>query len=346
MIKLMEALFEEALERRASDLHFTAGLPPTFRIDGTLIPSSRRPLTPEDTQALFQSIASDAQAVKLREIGEIDFSYAMPKGGRVRVNSFKQRGTVAMALRLIADKIPTLESLEHPPVVRELAARPHGLVLVTGPAGSGKSTTLAAMIQFINRQKAFHIITLEDPIEYVHDHLRSMVTQREISVDSLSFGHALRAALRQDPDVILVGEMRDAETMATAITAAETGHLVLATLHTYNAAQTIDRIVDAFPPHQMQQVRSQLSMTLQGVLSQKLLPRKNGFGRVAAMEIMRMTPAIRNLVREGKTPQILSHMQTGGKFGMQTMDMALEDLLRRGLVAREDIAAHLANSVS
>ena len=269
-------------------------------------------------------------------MGEIDFSYSLSGYGRFRVNAFRQRGTIAIVLRLVADKVPTLEDLKHPEIMKTLSLKPRGLVLVTGPTGSGKSTTLAAMINLINQTEAAHIITMEDPIEYLHRHNKSIVNQREVNTDSISFANALRAALREDPDVILVGEMRDAETVSTAITAAETGHLVFATLHTSDAAQTIDRIIDTFPPHQQQQVKSQLSMILQGIISQQLLPLKDGSGRIAALEILVATPAIRNLIREGKTHQILSSVQTGAKYGMQTMDMALRDLVQKNLVEFEE----------
>ena len=273
---------------------------------------------------------------RFNELGETDFSYSLSGYGRFRVNAFRQRGTIAIVLRLVADKVPTLEDLKHPEIMKTLSLKPRGLVLVTGPTGSGKSTTLAAMINLINQTEAAHIITMEDPIEYLHRHNKSIVNQREVNTDSISFANALRAALREDPDVILVGEMRDAETVSTAITAAETGHLVFATLHTSDAAQTIDRIIDTFPPHQQQQVKSQLSMILQGIISQQLLPLKDGSGRIAALEILVATPAIRNLIREGKTHQILSSVQTGAKYGMQTMDMALRDLVQKNLVEFEE----------
>jgi twitching motility protein PilT len=285
---------------------------------------------------MFKSITTAEQQQRFNELGEIDFSYSLSGYGRFRVNAFRQRGTIAIVLRLVADKVPTLEDLKHPEIMKTLSLKPRGLVLVTGPTGSGKSTTLAAMINLINQTEAAHIITMEDPIEYLHRHNKSIVNQREVNTDSISFANALRAALREDPDVILVGEMRDAETVSTAITAAETGHLVFATLHTSDAAQTIDRIIDTFPPHQQQQVKSQLSMILQGIISQQLLPLKDGSGRIAALEILVATPAIRNLIREGKTHQILSSVQTGAKYGMQTMDMALRDLVQKNLVEFEE----------
>lgn len=275
-----------------------------------------------------------------KEHGEIDFSFAIFGLSRFRVNAFKQRGSIAIVIRIVNENIPTLEELGHPPVLKTLAAQARGLVLVTGPTGSGKSTTLAAMINLINQERSCHILTLEDPIEYLHKHNKSIVNQREMHSDTKSFTIALRAALREDPDVILVGEMRDPETIATAITAAETGHLVFATLHTGSAAQTIDRIIDAFPAHQQQQIRVQLSVTLQGIVAQQLLPRMNGKGRIAALEILIATPAVRNIIREGKTHQLTSVIQTGLKFGMQPMDIALRDLYRRGNISYEEAMTH------
>jgi twitching motility protein PilT len=266
----------------------------------------------------------------------MDLSFSLAGIGRFRVNVFKQRGTMAAAIRLVASKIPNPEDLGLPSSVIELSKKTRGLILVTGPTGSGKSTTLASLINLINHERADHILTLEDPIEYLHRHHKSIVNQREIGHDSQSYANALRAALRQDPDVILVGEMRDLETISIAITAAETGHLVLSTLHTVGAAKTIDRIIDVFPPSQQQQIRIQMSTVLQAVISQQLLPRRDKSGRVAAIEVMIANPAIRNLIREGKTHQITSSIQTGLKFGMQTMDGALADLYRKGIITRED----------
>lgn len=333
---MIDKLLEEAHLKKASDMHITVGVEPIFRINGTLIKADHFKLKPADTEEMFKSITTAEQQQRFNELGEIDFSYSLSGYGRFRVNAFRQRGTIAIVLRLVADKVPTLEDLKHPEIMKTLSLKPRGLVLVTGPTGSGKSTTLAAMINLINQTEAAHIITMEDPIEYLHRHNKSIVNQREVNTDSISFANALRAALREDPDVILVGEMRDAETVSTAITAAETGHLVFATLHTSDAAQTIDRIIDTFPPHQQQQVKSQLSMILQGIISQQLLPLKDGSGRIAALEIVVATPAIRNLIREGKTHQILSSVQTGAKYGMQTMDMALRDLVQKNLVEFEE----------
>lgn len=324
-------------ERKASDIHITVGLPPTYRINGDLIPDGDTKLTPDDTKALVIQAMSEMQFKELEEKGEIDFSFSSPGKGRYRVNAYRQRGSYGMALRIIPLTIPTMESLGLPSVIKDLARLLRGLILVTGPTGSGKSTTLASMVDQINREKNCHILTLEDPLEYLHKHNKSMVNQREIGSDSRSFANALRGALRQDPDVILVGEMRDLETISIAITAAETGHMVLSTLHTQGAAKTIDRVIDVFPPHQQQQVRVQLSSVIQAIISQQLLPKADGKGRVAAHEIMIATPAIRNLIREDKIHQIDTSIQTGAKLKMQTMDSSLMDLYMRGLI-RKDVA--------
>ncbi|ADL08658.1 type IV pilus twitching motility protein PilT [Thermosediminibacter oceani] len=328
----LREILGEAIKKGASDIHLTVGLPPVFRHHGRLEPQGQwPPLTASDTEALAREILGERWE-EFIERKELDLAYSAAGLGRFRVNIFHQRGSIGAALRLVGDVIHSLDELGLPPVVGELADQPHGLVLVTGPTGSGKTTTLAAMIDRINERRSCHIITLEDPIEYLHTHKRSIVNQREIGSDSPSFASALRAALRQDPDVILVGEMRDLETVATAITAAETGHLVLATLHTGSAVQSIDRIIDVFPPHQQNQIRIQLSDTLAGVITQQLLPRADGKGRVVAVEVLIATPAVRNLIREGKTHQIVSLMQTGGRFGMQTMEMSLRQLREKGLI--------------
>ncbi|AIF51794.1 type IV pilus twitching motility protein PilT [Pelosinus sp. UFO1] len=349
----MEKLLHQAVKSGASDLHITVGVPPILRVNGNLVRAEHKVLTVKDTEELFFSITKPEQQLYFKDHGEIDFSFAIFGLSRFRVNAFRQRGSTAIVIRVVNETVPTLEELGHPPVLKNLASQARGLVLVTGPTGSGKSTTLAAMINLINKERSCHILTLEDPIEYLHKHNQSIVNQREMHSDTKSFTIALRAALREDPDVILVGEMRDPETIATAITAAETGHLVFATLHTGSAAQTIDRIIDAFPAHQQQQIRIQLSVTLQGIVAQQLLPRIDQLGRIAALEILIATPAVRNMIREGKTHQLTSVIQTGAKFGMQPMDMALRDLYRRGIVSYgeaamraidEETFARLANS--
>ncbi|WP_406676381.1 type IV pilus twitching motility protein PilT [Moorella sp. ACPs] len=333
----IETILRAAAAAGASDVHLSVGLPPVFRVHGELqVQRQWEPLDSEMTASLVRPMVGERWEV-LQERGEIDLAYSLPGVSRFRVNVFHQRGSVGAAIRLIPREIPSLETLGLPPVVAELAERQHGLVLVTGPTGSGKSTTLAAMVDKINRERSCHIITLEDPIEYLHQHRRSIVNQREVGSDTQSFASALRAALRQDPDVILVGEMRDLETIATAITAAETGHLVLATLHTSSAIQSVDRIIDVFPPHQQGQVRIQLADTLEGVITQQLLPRADRKGRVAAVEVLIATPAVKNLIREGKTHQIVSSMQTGARYGMQTMDMALRQLVTRGVITDREL---------
>lgn len=330
----------QAIEYKASDVHLTVGQPPVFRINGVMVPQNNYPcLSPNDTNALLCQLTEESN--RLKEKGELDFARSIPGVGRLRVNAFFQRGAVGIVLRLISSHVPTLEQLNLPPIVADFTAKKKGLVLVTGPTGSGKSTTLAAMIDKINSEQTVHILTLEDPIEYIHQHKKSIINQREIGTDSKSFAAALKAALRQDPDVILVGEMRDLETISIAITAAETGHLVFATLHTNNASQTIDRIIDVFPPYQQQQIRIQLAETLQGIIAQQLLPKADGSGRVAAVEILVPTTAVRNLIREGKTYQIQSMIQTGARFGMQSMEMALKKLVQTGLISREEYTSHL-----
>ncbi len=324
-----------ATSRKASDIHITVGIPPVLRINGQLITLDEEKLSPSDTKALVYETLSEDLIKELEENGEIDTSFSSPGIGRYRVNAFKQRGSYGMALRIIPLKIPNPDDLGLPSVVKDLARLPRGLILVTGPTGSGKSTTLATMIDQINNERRCHILTLEDPIEYLHKHNQSIVNQREIGTDSRSFASSLRAALRQDPDVILVGEMRDLETISIALTAAETGHLVLSTLHTNGAAKTIDRIIDVFPPHQQQQVRVQFSSAIQAIISQQLLPKADESGRIAAFEIMMATPAIRNLIREDKIHQIDTAIQTGAKYQMQTMDSSLLELYKRGLVSKD-----------
>ena len=326
----------EVLESGASDLHLTAGSPPMLRKRGRLSAIPDAPMMgPQEVREIVYSILSNAQRQKLETDWQIDLAYSIPGKARFRVNAYFQRASIGAAFRLIPQEMPELDALGLPAVIRDFTAKPRGLVLVTGPTGSGKSTTLAAMIDVINRGRSEHIMTVEDPIEFLHRHKQCIVNQREVGSDAQSFAMALKAALRQDPDVILVGEMRDLETISTALTAAETGHLVFATLHTQDTAQTVDRVVDVFPPAQQHQVRMQLSIALQGIVTQQLLPTADGEGRCCAAEVLVPTPAVRNLIREGKTHQIYSTLQTGGSFGMQTMDAALADLVRRAKISRE-----------
>ena len=335
----MELDFAEVLlqvmERNASDLHLTAGSPPMIRQHGKLHALDYPLLTPQTTREVVYSILTNDQRQKLETDWQIDLAYSIPGKARFRVNAYFQRAALSAALRLIPQDMPRLAELGLPPVLEEFTKKPRGFVLVTGPTGSGKSTTLAAMLDRINEVRHEHILTIEDPIEFLHRHKRCIVNQRELGADAQTFGLGLKAALRQDPDVILVGEMRDLETISTALTAAETGHLVFATLHTQDTAQTVDRIVDVFPPEQQQQVRVQLSVSLEGIVTQQLLPRADGQGRVVGCEILVPTPAVRNLIREGKTHQIYSALQTGGQFGMQTMDAALAQLVREQRITRE-----------
>ena len=326
----------EVIDRRASDLHITAGTPPMVRVRGRLAAMDGYPvLTPSDTREVIYSILSNAQRQRLENNWQLDFAYQIPGQARFRVNAYFQRSALGAAFRLIPFEVVPLEQLGLPPVVAEFANKPRGLVLVTGPTGSGKSTTLASLIDVVNETREEHIMTIEDPIEFLHKHKKCMVNQREVGSDATSFSDALRAALRQDPDVILVGEMRDLETIGTAITAAETGHLVFATLHTQDTAQTIDRIVDVFPSGQQGQIRAQLSVALQGIMTQTLLPTADGSSRCVATEVLVPTPAVRNLIRESKTHQIYSVLQTGGAHGMQTMDSSLAQLVRAGKITRQ-----------
>ena len=329
-------LLLEVVARRASDLHLTAGAPPMVRVRGRLAAVDGYPtLTPTDTREIVYSILGNDQRQKLENNWQLDFAYQIPGRARFRVNAYFQRAALGAAFRLIPFEIAPLESLGLPPAVAEMANRPRGLVLVTGPTGSGKSTTLASLLDVINATREEHIMTIEDPIEFLHRHRKCIVNQRELGSDATTFAEALKAALRQDPDVILVGEMRDMETISTAITAAETGHLVFATLHTQDTPQTIDRIVDVFPAAQQGQIRTQLAVGLQGIVTQQLLPTADGAGRCVAAEVLVPTPAVRNLVREGKTHQIYSVLQTGGAQGMQTMDAALAGLVRAGRITRQ-----------
>ncbi len=333
----MDDLLNLAVDERASDLHLTVDAPPMLRIHGDLTPLDLPPLNAEDTDRLMRSITSPEHQQLVHENGGTDFGFGFRDRARFRVSVLKTKGNIGIVLRQIPNEMLTLEKIGLPPQVKELLFRPRGLILVTGPTGSGKTTTLASMLNVINEQRACHIITVEDPIEYYHPHKKSVVTQRELGNDVPSFGEALKRALRQDPDVILVGEMRDLETMQTAITAAETGHLVFATLHTTGAASTVDRIVDAFPTDQQEQVRMQLSVGLVSVISQLLLARKDKPGRVAAFEIMVTTPGIQSMIRDGNTHRITSDIQTGAKFGMQTLDSHLMELYRAGLIHYEDL---------
>jgi twitching motility protein PilT len=323
----------KVVEHKASDLHITSGAPPTVRVRGSLVPLEGLPnMTPTDTREIIYAILSSSQRQALETHWQLDFAYSVPGVGRFRVNTFFQRGTLGAAFRLIPSETVPIEKLGLPPVIRGFAKKPRGIVLVTGPTGSGKSTTLASLIDEINETRDEHILTIEDPIEFLHKHKRCIVNQRELGQDAPSFALGLKAALRQDPDVILVGEMRDMETIATALTAAETGHLVFATLHTQDAPQTIDRIIDVFPPAQQGQIRAQLAIGLQGVVTQTLLPTADGQGRCVAAEVLVPTPGVRNLIREGKTHQIYSLIQTGGEHGMQTMDSSLAGLVREGQI--------------
>jgi len=376
----IDDLLRQTVEAKASDLHLTVGIPPTVRIWGKLVALNHPSMTPEDTFQQAYGMLNTFQKQKFEKNWELDLSYAVAGLGRFRVNVYRQRGSVGVACRVIPENIPSIEELNIPLVMKDMCRLPRGLILVTGPTGHGKSTTLAAMIDFINAERSSHIVTIEDPIEYLHQHKKSMVNQRELGFDTQTFPNALRAVLREDPNVIMVGEMRDLETIGAALTIAETGHLVFATLHTANAAQSIDRIVDVFPPYQQQQIRVQLSAVLEAVISQQLLPNMQfagrsaerrqvtaavgaaaaragtgggtggdgrrtrwptleEIGRVPAVEIMIATPAIRNLVREAKTHQIHTSIQTGAQFGMQTMDQSLFTLYSRRLVTVENALA-------
>jgi len=331
----MSDLLQLVVDEGASDLHLAVGVPPVLRIHGQLAPLDAEPLKPEDTERLMKSITSDDHQQKLREQGGSDFGFGFGNVARFRVSIFKQKGHIGLVLRQIPSKLMTLEEIGLPPQIRDLLYKPRGLILVTGPTGSGKSTTLASMLNVINIERDCHIITIEDPIEYYHTHKKSVVTQRDIGVDVPNFREALRRALRQDPDVILVGEMRDLETMEAAITAAETGHLVFATLHTTGSARTVDRIVDAFPTNQQEQIRTQLSSTIVAVISQLLLVRVDKPGRVAAFEIMIATPSIRSLIRDNKTFRITSDIQTGARYGMVTLDAHLMTLYENNIISYE-----------
>ena len=333
----MHQLLKAMIEKGASDLHITTGSAPQLRIDGKLHPLRMPPLSPPETKQICYSVLTDSQKHRFEETNELDLSFSVQKLSRFRANIFMQRGNVAGAFRAIPFKIKTFEELGLPKIIADLTRKPRGLILVTGPTGSGKSTTLATMIDRINNDRNEHIVTIEDPIEYLHHHKGCVINQREVGADTSSFKNALKYILRQDPDVVLIGEMRDLETIEAALTVSETGHLCFGTLHTNSAAQTINRIVDVFPPYQQAQVRAQLSFVLEGVLCQALLPRSNGPGRVMALEVMVPNAAIRNLIREDKVHQIYSAMQVGQeKFGMQTMNQSLGQLYQRRLVTLED----------
>ncbi len=333
----------QVLEMGASDLHLTVGRPPVARVHGRLVELEYPPLKGVETRDLIYSVLTQDQRQRLETDWEIDFSYSVPARARFRVNAYFQRNSLGAAFRLVPLNVMTIDQLNLPRVVHTFCQKPRGFVLVTGPTGSGKSTTLAAIIDEVNETRSEHIMTVEDPIEFLHQHKNCVVNQREVGTDTKSFNRALKSVLRQDPDVILVGEMRDLETIQTALTAAETGHLVFATLHTQDAPQSIDRMIDVFPPHQQEQIRVQIAASIQGIMTQQLLPRAGGEGRVVACEVLIPTPAVRNLIREGKTHQIYTIMQTGAKYGMQTMDWALADLVRRRLITRELAEARSSN---
>jgi len=338
-LESLSDLLDKTLQKKGSDLHLTVGVAPTIRVNGELTQISDEKLKPKELEKYAQEILKE-DFQEYCEIGEADTSFSIPGLGRFRVNVFKQRGSHAIAIRIVGVRVPSLNTLDFPKTIKELSLMKRGLILVTGPAGSGKSTTLAAMINEINLKRSAHIITLEDPIEYLHKHNNSIVNQREIGKDTKNYTQALRAVLREDPDVILVGEMRDLETISIALTAAETGHLVLSSLHTIGAAKTIDRIIDVFPSSQQQQIRIQLATVLKGIVSQQLVPRKDGDGRIAALEIMIANNAIQNMIREGKVHQIESSIQTGIKYGMKTMDMALAELYKKELISYDNAIAY------
>lgn len=342
----IEQLLRAGYELKASDIHVTVGVPPVMRINGELRKYGKEPVKPEETEGMARSIIPENLWGKFKENGELDFSYGLPGISRFRINIYHQRSCMAMAIRIVPTKIPTLDELELPDVLKKVAGKPQGLVLVTGPTGSGKSTTLAAIIQYINQTMRKHIITLEDPIEYLHKHGNSIIDQREVGFDTLNFANGLRAALRQDPDVILVGEMRDLETIQTAITAAETGHLVFGTLHTGSAPATINRIIDVFPPAQQPQIRLQLATVLEATISQRLFQTFDRKGRKAAIEIMINNAAVANLIRNEKIHQIMNIMQTSKAYGMVTLEMSIKELLVSGLITQEAADPYLQEKLS
>mgnify|MGYP000037987953 CR=1 FL=1 len=338
------SLFKYAVHNKASDIHITPGMPPILRIDGVLTTCSIKKINDDDIKNILKQLLDDARLEQLEKRGQTDTVYSILDIGRFRINVFKHNSMYGIAIRVIPFRVPTVDELGLPSIIKDLARLHRGLVLITGPSGSGKSTTLASIINQINEERRCHIITLEDPIEYLHEHKRSIVTQREVGMDTVSFSNGLSAALRQDPDVIMVGEMRDLETISIALTAAETGHLVLSTLHTIGAAKTVDRIIDVFPPHQQQQIRIQLSTVIQAVISQQLLPRVDGKGRIVASEVMIATTAIRNLIRENKAYQIDTVIQTGHIQGMKTMDQCLLELFNKGIISKETLLSKAVNS--
>jgi twitching motility protein PilT len=337
----VEKLMKAAYEYHASDIHLTVGIPPVFRVNGELRKIGTDPLTSGQTELIAKSMMNEKLWQKFQQEGEIDFSYALGEISRFRINAFFQRGVISLALRMIPSTIPSLEDLYMPDILKSIGAKPQGLVLVTGPTGSGKSTTLAAILAYMNQTMRKHIITLEDPIEYIHKHEKSVIDQREIGFDTQSFAAGLRSALRQDPDIILLGEMRDLETISTAITAAETGHLVFGTLHTLDAPSTIDRIIDVFPPEQQAQIRFQLAQVLVAVIAQRLFPTVDRKGRRAATEILVNNAAVANLIRNGKAHQLPSVIQTSKAIGMQTLEMSIRDLLQTGIISREAASPYL-----
>ncbi|AKS39095.1 twitching motility protein PilT [Anoxybacillus gonensis] len=341
MRQKVDAMLRAAFELKASDIHLTVGVPPIFRVNGDLKRYGQDVLSPTDTEQMARAIVPEHMWTRFETDGELDLSYSLSGVSRFRVNVFKQRGCISLAIRIVPTKIPTLEELQLPDVLKKMVTKPQGLILVTGPTGSGKSTTLAAMIDYMNKTMRKHIITLEDPIEYVHKHGGCIIDQREIGTDTNNFANGLRAALRQDPDVILVGEMRDLETIQTAITAAETGHLVFGTLHTSSAPATIDRIIDVFQPEQQTQIRIQLATVLVAIISQRLFPRAQQNGRIAATEILINNAAIANLIRNGKIHQIPSIMQTNRALGMHTLEANIKELVQQGFIAKESVEPYL-----
>lgn len=341
---LIDELLIYCFKVKASDLHLTVGVPPMVRLMGELRPVPNLPsLTPEESRAMITSLMTEKQINKLEREREIDFAFAFRNVGRFRINGFFQKGNMGCVIRMVPDKIPSVLDLHLPPVVASVAELKRGLVLFTGPTGCGKSSSLAALIDIVNKNRSCHIMTVEDPIEFVHNHKRSVINQRELGSDTLEYGKALKHVLRQDPDVILIGEMRDLETIQLAMTAAETGHLVLSTLHTQDTPQTVDRIIDVFPPYQQEQIRLQFANTLKAIFAQQLLKRLDGTGRIPAVEVLINNPAVANIIREGKVHQLYSMIQTSYKIGMQTMDASIKDLYMRGNISREEALAHVHN---